>query len=295
MTQPLSPEPNNPDPMKGPDTQSPQGSDKKEQEIMSGTNADLRENLTGEGKPEVQIAKYINEDDLKGLREQLNKPPEFLALSEINAAIAEAKRNKDAEKMESLLPQRVECFARLSQVFLRDAEAECAMPDMDLVKTRVLIHLAYNNAKLLSAGNDNNPVALNALKEWQAKLVETHPEAAKKLAETYVRSVEAGTAAEKPDCGWIKQWIDLCNGFAPERTPELMEKYHAAAERRCEFLIAKIVDELAKEKPDISMVTTTIGYPPNYYVHLKQGSTVPVRVEALKSEVDALKRAVAGN
>lgn len=258
--------------------------------VASETTTGLRANLSGEGKVDILADKPINEDELKDLRNELNQHPEILELVRINAGIARAKGEDEAEQ-KRLTQQHVEGLARISQVFLRDAQAECAKTDMDLVRTRTLIHVAYSNAKALSAGKHQNPVALNALKDWQAALTVSHPEAVQKLVQTYARSIEAGTAAEKPDFIWLKQWIDLCTGFAPEREAEFKEKFHAAAERRCEFLMAKIEDELAKEKPDMSMVTTTIGYPPNYYVHLKPGSTVPDRIQALKLQIEARKKA----
>lgn len=253
------------------------------------TTTSIRTNLTSEGRLDILEEKPINEDTLKDLRNSLNKPPEVLELMANLQALAQAK-GKDAEAEADLVRKNVEGLTRVSQIFLEKAQAECAMADMDLVKTRVLIHLAYNNAKALSAGRHNNSAALDALKAWQATLITGHPEAAKKLVQSYERTIAEGAAAEKPDFIWLKQWIDLCTGFAPELAPALMEKFHAAAERRCDFLIAKIEDELVREKPDMSMVTTTIGYPPNYYVHLKQGSTVPDRVQALQQRVAALQQ-----
>ena len=254
------------------------------------TTTSIRANLTDEGGLDVLEEKPINEDTLKDLRNSLNKPPEVLELMENLKALAQVK-GKDAEAEADLVKKNVEGLTRVSQIFLEKAQAECAMADMDIVKTRVLIHLAYNNAKALSAGRHNNSAALDVLKAWQVTLITEHPEAAQKLVQSYERTISDGTAAEKPDFIWLKQWIDLCTGFAPEREVEFMEKFHAAAERRCDFLIAKIEDELIKEKSDMSMVTTTIGYPPNYYVHLKPGSTVPDRIQTLQSRVDALKKA----
>ncbi len=262
--------------------------------LVHKTTADIFANLLREEKIDALFDKPINEEDLKPLRDQLNQHPEILELVSINRELAKAK-GKDEAEVADLVQKHIEGLARVSQVFLRLAEAQCASPEMDLAQTRVMIHLAHSNAKALSAGGHKNPVALNALKEWQTKLVQEYPEAAKKLVDSYVRSVEAGTAAEKPDFIWLKQWIDLCNGFAPERTPELMEKFHAAAERRCDFFIAKIEQELAKRDPDMSVIKDSMVIPPNYYVHLKQGSTVPERVDVLKREVEALKRAAAGN
>lgn len=255
--------------------------------VLDQTSAHVSHNILSADALDVLKAPRIHEGELRQLREATNKHPAILRLKELDTEIATASPG-NAGGVDLLVQGHIQALTDASQAFLADVKKECERPTMDLVNTRVMLHIAYSNAKALSAGRHKNPIALNALREWQATMATENPAAVAKLVASYVTIVNDETAAEKPDFIWLNQWIDLCIGFDPSREPELREKFHAAAERRCDFWIAKIEAELDCPSPNMAEVNSGLSMPPNYYAHLKPGSTVPDRMQALQRRIDAL-------
>ncbi len=268
MTEPLQPSQPTPDAVPVPDAQKPQPSSKEGiVSTLLKVAADLRASLTSEQQSGQPV---IREGDFRELRESLRNREEIKELVQSDAAIGNARGGTDAAAVEKLVEEHIKRMENVSTVFLNDAEAECVMPAIDLGKTRVLIQYGYSYAKTLATGKYKNPSGLNALKAWQSKLAEP--------------------TSEKPDLIMLTQWIYLCTGFAPELATELAGKYQEAIAKRCEYFIAKVEEELAKEKPNMSVIGMNIIVPPDYYVQLTPGSTIPERVKALEARVDALQR-----
>lgn len=249
------------------------------------TATDIRASLEG-SSIEVLSSAAIREERLRPLREQYYQRQEVRALAKSDEGILTARSgNADATDMVAAHIKRTE---DVSMLFLREAEAECAQADIDLPKTRVLLHLAYSYAKSLSAGKHNHPGAMQALQAWQADLAARNPAAVGRLVQTYVQSVLAEAAEEKPDHIWMGQWIALCTGFAPALTEQLAQTLQAAITKRCEYFVAKVEAELAKPRPDRSIISMNIIVPPKYYDQLPPGSTIPNRVKELEERIAAL-------
>lgn len=247
------------------------------------TATDIRASLEG-NSIEVLPSTAIREERLRPLREQNYKRPEVLALSKSDRDILAGRTDGDLNEA------RIEAAAAVCELFFHEAEEECKKPDIDLPKARVLLHHAYSYAKSLSAPESKykDPRAMNALQAWQTDLAARNPAAVGRLVQTYVQSVLAEAAEEKPDHIWMGQWIALCTGFAPALTEQLAQTLQAAITKRCEYFVAKVEAELAKPRPDRSIISMNIIVPPKYYDQLPPGSTIPNRVKELEERIAAL-------